>query len=129
MEGKDAEGLPFAFIKSVEFKVEGQTVEKQKFNPRDPFQCLVPSMPRKLVVTLEFHSHYGEPQLDIPITANGGWSPCLVAMLIIFLYYNNIDAELEASLEYNPFIREWAIQRSDGGAEADLVAKLQAAKV
>ena len=39
-----------------------------------------------------------------------------------------IDAELEASLEYNPFTQEWAVQRSDGD-ETGLVAKLQAAKV
>ena len=79
MEGRDAEGLPFAYIKAVEFKVEGQTVEKLKFNPRAPFQCQVPGKPGKLVVTLTFHSHYGEPQLDIPISlipANGGWSFC-----------------------------------------------------
>jgi hypothetical protein len=71
VEGRDAEGLPFAFIKSIEFKVEGQTIEKQKFNPRAPFQCLIPGNPGKLVVTLGFHSHYGEPQLDIPVAANG----------------------------------------------------------
>ena len=76
MEGKDAEGLPFAFIKNVEFKVEGQIVEKQKFNPRAPFQCSIPGNPGKLIVTLEFHSHYGEPQLalGIPVTGNSEWS-------------------------------------------------------
>ena len=77
MEGRDAEGLPFAFIKSVAFKVEDQTVEKVNFTARTPFQCLVPGKPGKFVVTLEFHSHYGEPQLDIPVRinqANGGWS-------------------------------------------------------
>jgi len=108
VEGRDAEGLPFAFIKSIEFKVGGQTVEKQTFNPRAPFQCQVPGSPGKLVVTLGFHSHYGEPQLDIPVAAN--------------------DAEMEASLEYNPFTQGWAVQRLDGDATG-LIARLQAAKV
>lgn len=60
------------------------------------------------MVTLGFHSHYGEPQLDIPVAAN--------------------DAEMEASLEYNPFTQGWAVQRLDGDATG-LIARLQAAKV
>ena len=39
-----------------------------------------------------------------------------------------VDAELKASLEYNPFTQEWAVQRSDGDVTG-LAAKLQAAKV
>ena len=38
------------------------------------------------------------------------------------------DAEMEASLEYNPFTREWAVRRSDEDVTG-LVTKLQAAKV
>ena len=38
------------------------------------------------------------------------------------------DTEVVASLEYNPFTREWKVQRSDE-AEDHIVAKLQAAKV
>ena len=87
MQGRDAEGLPFAFIKSIEFKVEGQTVEKQNFNPRAPFQCQIPGKPGKFMVTLGFHSHYGEPQLDIPVAANGGWdSVFLYPLISMFLY-------------------------------------------
>lgn len=127
MEGRDAEGLPFAFIKSIEFKVEGQTVEKQKFNPRAPFQCQIPGKPGKIVVTLGFHSHYGEPQLDIPLAANGWWGSLLWPHPLIYCPAL-VDAELEASLEYNPFTQEWAVQRSDGDVTG-LAAKMQAAKV
>ena len=76
MEGKDAEGAPFAFLKSVQFKVEDQVVEKVKFGVGKSLQCLLPDKTKKVVVTLEFHSHYGEPPLDIPVnisTESGGW--------------------------------------------------------
>lgn len=77
MEGKDAEGLPFAFIKRVEFKVEGQVVGKVNFSGGKPFQFSVLSEAKKVVVMLVFHSHYGEPPLDIPIDVtpgSGRWS-------------------------------------------------------
>jgi hypothetical protein len=35
---------------------------------------------------------------------------------------------MDASLEYNPFTQEWAVQRSNGDVTG-LAAKLQAAKV
>jgi hypothetical protein len=38
------------------------------------------------------------------------------------------DTELVASLEYNPSMREWRVQRSDED-EAQLAAKLQAASL
>ena len=77
MEGKDVEGLPFAFLKSVEFKAGGQSVAKVTFSQATPFQCLLPDKTRMVVVTLEFQAHYGEPPLDIPVgitPRSGGWS-------------------------------------------------------
>lgn len=68
VEGRDLEGLPFAFLKSVEFKAGGQSVGKVAFNPGTPFQCLLPDKTRRVIVTLEFQAHYGEPPLDIPVT-------------------------------------------------------------
>lgn len=67
MEGRDAEGLPFAFLKSVQFKVGGQVVGKVKFSGGKSLQCRLPDKTKTVVVTLEFHSHYGEPPLDIPV--------------------------------------------------------------
>ena len=77
VEGRDLEGLPFAFLKSVEFKAGGRPVGKVVFNPGTPFQCLLPDRTSRVVVTLEFQAHYGEPPLDIPVTVTprrGGWS-------------------------------------------------------
>ena len=77
MEGRDLEGLPFTFLKGVEFKAGDQSVGKVVFKPGTPFQCLLPDKTRRAVVTLEFQAHYGEPPLDIPITVTprrGGWS-------------------------------------------------------
>lgn len=68
MEGKDAEGLPFAFLKSVGFKVGGQAMGKVNFGERVPFQCLVPCKTRRVVVTLDFQAHYEEPSVDIPLS-------------------------------------------------------------
>ena len=76
VEGKDAEGLPFAFLKSVQFKVGGQVVGKVNFSGGKSLQCLLPEKTKTVLVTLEFHSHYGEPPLDIPVdisTASGEW--------------------------------------------------------
>lgn len=89
MEGKDAEGLPFAFLKSVEFKAGAQVVGKVNFSEGKPFQFLVPDRARKTVVTLEFHSHYGEPSLDIPINitpGRGGWSKPVTNHTLFPLY-------------------------------------------
>ena len=77
VEGKDVEGKPFAFLKSVDFKVEGRVVGKVNFGEGKPFQFLVPDRTRRVVATLGFHSHYGEPPLDIPVdikARSGGWS-------------------------------------------------------
>ena len=77
MEGRDLEDHPFAFLKSVEFKAGGKPVGKVHFNPGTPFQCLLPDKTRRVIVTLEFQAHYGEPPLDIPVTVTprtGGWS-------------------------------------------------------
>lgn len=76
VEGKDAEGLPFAFLKSVQFKVGGQVVQQVNFSGGKSLQCLLSDKPKTVVVMLEFHSHYGEPPLDIPVdisTDRGGW--------------------------------------------------------
>ena len=78
VEGRDAiEGLPFAFIKSVDFKVGGRVVGKVSFSEGKPLQCLLPNRTRKFLVVLGFHSHYEEPPLEIPLdikTGSGGWS-------------------------------------------------------
>ena len=70
-------GLPFAFIKSVEFVTEGKVIKKVPFSGGKPFQCQLGYKAEKVVVRLEFHAHYGEPPLDIPINITagiGGWS-------------------------------------------------------
>ena len=72
MEGRDLEDHLFAFLKSVEFKAGGKPVGKVSFNPGTPFQCLLPDKTRRVVVTLEFQAHYGEPVTVTPRT--GGWS-------------------------------------------------------
>ena len=77
VEGRDLEGLPFTFLKSVNFKVGGQSVGKVAFNPGTPFQCLLPDKTRRVTITLEFQAHYGEPPLDIPASITprrGRWS-------------------------------------------------------
>lgn len=71
------ESLPFAFLKSVEFKTRGQVLGKVVFNPGTPFQCMLPEQTKRVVVTLEFQAHYGEPPLDIPVSITsrrGEWS-------------------------------------------------------
>ena len=84
VEDKDAEGLPFAFLKSVEFRVGGREVGKVNFGEGKPFQCQLGDEAKKVVVRLGFHAHYGEPPLDIPIdiiTGSGGW--------ILIINYNH----------------------------------------
>ena len=130
MEGKDAEGLPFAFLKSVGCKVGGQAMGKVNYGEKVPFQCLVPDNAGRVVVTLDFHAHYGEPSLDIPLSitpGSGGWGLHLSSHTLNYMFAYT-DTEVVASLEYNPFTREWKVQRSDED-EAQLAAKLQSAKV
>ena len=77
VEGKDMEGLPFAFINAIHVKVDSKAVASLDYSGQKPFQCLVPDEAKKVVATLEFHSHYGEPPLDIPVdikAGSGGWS-------------------------------------------------------
>lgn len=76
VEGRDAEGMPFSFLKSVQFKVEDHVVGKVNFSEGKSLQCLLPDKTKEVVVTLECHSHYGEPPLDIPVsvsTESGRW--------------------------------------------------------
>ena len=67
-----------------------------------------------IVVMVEFHSHYGEPPLDLPLTVHRG-----------------IAGDVVVSMEYNPFIQEWAVTHSDqrDGPVEELSQQLQAAKV
>ena len=47
---------------------------------------------------------------------------------ILCVLCDSLDMTLEASLDYNPFTREWAVQRSDEGvATTELASKLKTA--
>lgn len=95
MEGKDVEGLPFAFIKAVKFKVKGQVLGSEEYSGGKPFQFAVPDGVERVVATFEFHAHYGEPQLDIPVdikAGSGGWSQQLIikVTLTVHLCFQNV---------------------------------------
>ena len=49
-------------------------------------------------------------------------------IFLVTLIFYVPEVEVLASLEYNPFIQEWAVQRSDSD-ETQLAAKLEAAKI
>ena len=135
VEGRDVEGLPFTFLKSVDFKADSRVIGKVNFGEGKPFECLVPERTRRVVVTLGFQAHYGEPPLDIPadiITGSGRWSQSNITtpttlQSFTYILCTCVDWESVSSLEYNPFTREWTVQRSDDVPQ--LTAKLKAAKV
>lgn len=76
VEGRDSEGHPYAFIKAVLFKIGNDEVGKVKASGGKQLEHIIPTGDFGQVdVRLEFHSHYGEPPLDIPVntsTKKGG---------------------------------------------------------
>lgn len=91
-QGADAEGHPFSFLKEVQFQVGGamQTVRKE------PFVHLLECEKVEVMMSLVFHAHYEEPPLVQTLSVSKGQG-----------------LRVLASLEYNPFTREWVVSRSD----------------
>jgi NAD-dependent SIR2 family protein deacetylase len=93
VEGFDMYGHPFSYLKQVNFKSDGTSIEVEK----EPFQTSLKwkateSNKMAIEITLEFQSHYGEPPFtrDLTILKSQGRT---VALL----------------LSYNPLIGQWNV--------------------
>ena len=67
MEGRDQEDHPFSFLKSVTFSGAGPDLTCDK----EPYTVML-SGGREVRIVLGFHSHYGEPPLELKLSLTGG---------------------------------------------------------
>ena len=119
----------------VYFQVDSR-VEKRE---GEPFTLLVECGEREEVgvaVRVGFHSHYGEPPLDLPLVVQRGNGECVSVAIgeevkDLPLSFSISAGHVMVSLEYNPFTQEWGVTRSDHpeGSMQGLTKQLQAAKV
>ena len=107
----------------------------------EPFKLLVECGEREevgIVVRVGFHSHYGEPPLDLPLTVHrgigedmGGNTAMATGLDSFSVAFLSPAGNVVVSMEYSPFTQEWAVTRSDQSGEPmeELSHQLQAAKV
>ena len=99
VSGADQLGYPFSFLKKVTVTSGGRKTECCE----EPFVATVPRPSQEggagkeggVVIEVEFHAHYGEPPITLPV---------------------NVDQALEmVDISFNPFLGQWDIKRDDGG--------------
>jgi NAD-dependent SIR2 family protein deacetylase len=99
VSGADQLGYPFSFLKKVTVTSGGRKTECCE----EPFVASVPRPSQEggagkegcVVIEVEFHAHYGEPPITLPV---------------------NVDQALEmVDISFNPFLGQWDIERGNGG--------------
>lgn len=110
VQGADAEGYPFSFLKEIQIQWSGKSFPLTK----EPFELVVEcgAEEKEMGVTVVFHAHYGEPPVKEPLRITGG----RVERVVL-------------SLEFNPFTLQWGVTRSDQDDASGLVEKVQAATI
>lgn len=79
VEGRDPEDYPFSFIKVVSLTPKSGSASLCR---QEPFQFKIEKV-GEMSIDVEFHAHYGEPTLTLPlkVTGNKGTKVVLIFMM------------------------------------------------